>query len=163
MIVAAVMSCNNIVLVRLSLFALDHLARVPCQDSLLYGLHEANDTLTLSTAITMNSSDGRNVLFPQFIYFKWPAKMWPVCFLSSVIPLAFFSHSNGTEWLLVRIKLLILFSSAHLIVFSLYCLFRDFWHSHFLRGACIYVCFSLRRSNMHQRQVINHFYLVLFV
>lgn len=60
------------------------------------------------------------------------------CVFSALLSLWHFSkNSNRIEWLLLGIKLLVLFSSTHLIVFSLYCLFRHFWHSHFLQGACM--------------------------
>lgn len=61
-----------------------------CQGLLPYGWRGTDDTLTVSQAITIHSSNGRNVLFPQVIYFKWTADTLPVCFLSSFIPLAFF-------------------------------------------------------------------------
>lgn len=113
-----IMSHYIIALVRLFLFGLDHMAQVP------YEWRGTDDTLTVSKAITMNSCNGRNVLFPQVIYFKWTAVTLPVCFLSSFIPLAFFKNINELEWLLVGIKFLILFSCSRLIVFSLYCHFR---------------------------------------
>lgn len=58
-----------------------------CQDLLPYGRRETDDTLTVSTAITMNSCNGRNVLLLWVIYFKWTAiNVASVSLLSSVIP-----------------------------------------------------------------------------
>lgn len=117
--IAIVVSRSIIVLVRLFLFGLDHSAQVPWKEVLANGWRETDDTLTVSKAITTYSCNGRNVLFPQLIYFKWTEKV-VVALLSLWL---FLMNSNELELLLLGIKFLILFSNSHLTFFSLCRLF----------------------------------------
>lgn len=152
-IISAVITSHNIiVLVWTVLFGLDR----SVQSAFLQRGVTVWTTRTVSKAITIYFCHGRRVLFPQLFISNELRKFLPVCFLSLVLPLAFF-YSNDPEWLLYgHFSFSILSSSQYDFFSSCRSFPGTFCHDLFFWGGLLS---RLLLNALQKKKLIKHFFI----